>query len=54
MFNKPGWRGEKRIGIFFLTEGLKKEKLKFYCSCAWPLCKLEDGEKWPKKWVSNV
>ena len=31
-----------------------KEKLKFYCSSACPLCKLEDGEKWPKKWVSKV
>ena len=33
---------------FFKTEGLKKEKLKFYCSGAQTLFKLGNGEKWPE------
>lgn len=38
---------------FFKTEGLKKEKLKFYCSSAQTLFKLGNGEKWPENGSLN-
>ena len=38
---------------FFKTEGLKKEKLKFYCSSARTLFKLGNGEKWPENGSLN-
>lgn len=32
---------------FFKIEGLKKKRLKFYCSSAWPFDQLGNGEKRP-------